>query len=236
MSARILIITVFVLATLVGLHRRHAARLAAADQKVSNEVIQATPDAAIALRSLNQSTTQPVPSPKPWANAVEGISSMPPGKWIVGRCSQAGLSQAEAHLMAQTDAVNVLFPVVEETIEAKGSDAGWLHHRLLADVEQGALQSDSLVEQFQRPYATLWTESLLLDASPEKLAPYVQKYARELRARQARTLIFRTAAAGLIALSWFTYLLLNSITRGYFTTRLRFAAAMITAIVIVAIA
>jgi hypothetical protein len=193
-------------------------------------------DAAAEMRKLDQTTTRPITALNPWADDLTAYANAHPGNWIVGRCHEPCASEAEAAKAAHLDAARQVYPLVLQSTAVARGEAPWLSHRLMPDIESGELQTDQLVEHFTRPYGTVWTESVLLDASPPRIATLSNRYSAELRPRQARLRIVRAAGAVSIFAAWGMYLLLNMFTRGYFTTRLRLGAALITAMAIVAIA
>src|SRR5262249_7295716 len=104
--------------------------------------------------------------------------------------------------------------------------------RIRSDIEAGELQADSFAEQFTRPYGTVWAGSVLLDISPQKVDPLIKRYAAEIRAKQANLLRLRVGAGAAIAISWLLYLALNAITKGYFTTPLRFGVLAVTVLAV----
>ena len=61
----------------------------------------------------------------------------------------------------------------------------------------GELASDDLAERFDRPYGTVWTETVLLDASPAKLDTLVDRYRGELGARRVWMTAVQFGAAAL---------------------------------------
>jgi hypothetical protein len=182
-----------------------------------------TPDAAAALRSLSG----PSHPTKPWIDDFAGFSAGHPGQWIVGRCARPCLSPAEAEQSARTDAARAVYAIAADRI---GSRERWLARRVLSDVQAGELAADDLVERFDRPYGTVWTDTVLLDASPARLDTLVDRYRGTLRVRRAALAALRLGAVALTLGAWLAYLVLNLLTRGYFTLRLRVAAATITAL------
>jgi hypothetical protein len=224
MFIRTLLITMLALGIAVVLHQRLANR-----DELLGPAAEPTPDAAAALRSLS-GATRPT---KPWIDDIAGFSSSHPGRWIVGRCARPCLSQAEAEESARSDAARAVYAIALERIGPGRGDRKWLAGRVLADVRAGELAADDLVERFDRPYGTVWTETVLLDASPAKLDPLVDRYRGELPARRAWMTAIQFGAAALILSVWSAYLLLNMITKGYFTLRLRLLAATMTAVALV---
>lgn len=95
--------------------------------------------------------------------------------------------------------------------------------------------SDRFVQQFHRTYGDVWSESVLLDVSPQWVDNIHHQQAGAVRLRQTR--IQTTAASMAVVL--FTILLAysfaNVVTRRYFTGRLR-AIAIVSALIAVAVA
>jgi len=185
-----------------------------------------TPDAAAVLRSLS-GEGHPI---KPWIDNFAGFTASHPGQWIVGRCARPCLSQEEAEQSARSDAARAVFAVALKRLGPSHDDEQWLAQRVLADVRAGELADDDLAERFDRPYGTIWTETVLLDASPAKVDALVDRYRGELRERDARMAAVQFAAAALAISAWIAYFLINVITKGYFTLRLQLIAGTITAV------
>jgi hypothetical protein len=183
-------------------------------------------DAAIALRSLD-GTTRPS---KVWVDDFAGFVSAHPGQWVVGHCPQPCLSEAEAGQQARSDAAKVVWPIVAGRYRQASADTDWLRGRVTADVLAGRFDADHLAEQFQRPYGAVWTESVLLDVSPEKLDSVLDSYKVEQRHLQRRQIAIREVVTVTVIGAWLVYLFLNAVTRGYFTMRLRLAAMVVTAL------
>ncbi|MGD0461186.1 MAG: hypothetical protein ABSB74_01740 [Tepidisphaeraceae bacterium] len=185
-----------------------------------------TPDAAAALRSLS-GASHPT---KPWIDDFAAFTARHPGQWIVGRCARPCLSQAEAEQSARSDAARAVYAIALERFGSRHGDEQWLARRVLADVRAGELADDDLAERFDRPYGTIWTETVLLDASPAKVDTLLDRYRGELRASSARMTAVQFGAAVLALSAWIACVLLNMITRGYFTLRLQLIAGTMTAV------
>jgi hypothetical protein len=218
---RALVIGLLGSVTVVALHRR----LADPDLLLASAV-GPTSDAAVALRSISGGSAPT----KQWIADFAGFTAAHPGQWIVGRCAKPCLSQAEALQSARIDAARAVYSIALERLGSARSAGQWLAQRVLADVRAGELASDDLAERFDRPYGTIWTETVLLDASPAKLNPLVDRYRSELRAGSAKLKTIQFGAAGIALFAWFAYFLINLITRGYFTLRLQLIAGTITAL------
>jgi hypothetical protein len=224
MFIRTLLIIMLVLGIALALHLGFADRSA-----VFPPAGAPAPDAAAALRSLS-GAARPT---KPWIDDFTGFSASHPGRWIVGRCSRPCLSQSEADQSARTDAARDVYAAVVNRMAPRHGDEQWLARRVLADVRAGELASDDLAERFDRPYGTVWTETVLLDASQAKLDTLVDRYRGDLAVRRVWMTAVQFGAVALTLSVWIAYLLLNMITKGYFTLRLRLLAATITAVALV---
>ena len=183
------------------------------------------PDAAAAMRSISGVTGPP----KPWATDLTSFAAEHPGQWIVGRCAGPCLSQAEALQSARSDASRAVFGIALNRLGPAHGDQHWLAQRVQSDVQAGKLLSDDLLEHFDRPYGTIWTDSVLLNASPEQMDGLLTEYKSALQVRSDRTKGIEFAAGAVTIGAWLAYLLCNAITRGYFSLRLQLIAGTITA-------
>jgi hypothetical protein len=148
----------------------------------------------------------------------------------VGRCAHPCLSEPEAGREARRDAANLVFPLLAQRFNPDRADADWLRSRVTADVLSGRLDADCLAERFARPYGTVWTESVLLDVSPQRLDSLTSSYQADQAQWREHSSKIRQRVVIAVGGAWLAYLLLNSITKGYFTMRLRLAAALATAV------
>jgi hypothetical protein len=184
-------------------------------------------DVAVQLRKLTGSAA---PQDKVWAQQFgEFVNTHPGRQWIVGRCDRPGLTEAEAARSARLDAVDQLYPLVFRQLPAGRLDRQWIRNRLRQDVLDGRLDADRCAEQFKRPYGTVWAESVLLDVSPDRIDPLTEQYAHQLHTHRAQMGRHAFFAGALVVVTALGYLLLNHLTRGYFSTRLRIAATAIAA-------
>lgn len=218
---RAVFIVVLVLVIAVALRHRFADR-----DTVVARAWGATPDAAAALRSLSRAS-HPT---KPWIDDFAAFTASHPGQWIVGRCAKPCLSQAEAEQSARGDTAMAVGRIALERVGPRRADRQWLAQRVLADVRAGKLVSDALVERFDRPYGTIWTDTVLLDVSPAKVDALVDGYRNELRVRSCRIEAVQLGSAAIALFACFACALINMITRGYFTLRLQVIAGTITAL------
>jgi hypothetical protein len=185
-----------------------------------------TVDSGAVLRSLGGASS----TDKAWINDFAGYVSSHPGQWVVGRCAHPCLSEPEAGREARRDAANLVFPLLAQRFNPDRADADWLRSRVTADVLSGRLDADCLAERFARPYGTVWTESVLLDVSPQRLDSLTSSYQADQAQWREHSSKIRQRVVIAVGGAWLAYLLLNSITKGYFTMRLRLAAALATAV------
>lgn len=191
-----------------------------------------SPDVAAVLRTLSGHET--VADEKSWAvRFAQFINAHPGTQWVVGRSRTPCLSEAEASEAARQDGAAKVYPFLLQNIGTRRVDAGWLRERLMQDVRAGRLDADRFAESFNRPYGQVWTESVLLDVSPARLDPLLARYRDELNVRHIQFRRHLAAAAVISIGTALAYLLLNSITKGYFTMRLRLAAMLIVAAAVV---
>jgi hypothetical protein len=214
---------ILVLAVATGVWvRTFAGRLAAAP---ALSTATSSVDPAAALRSLDGATR----ANKPWVDDFAAFVTSHPGQWVVGRSTHPCLSEPEAARAARSDAANAVYARVAARFGSSPADADWVRRRITADVVDGSLDADCLAERFTRPYGTVWTESVLLDVSPQRLDSLLSSYQADQAQWRQRSSEIRQAVAISVAGAWLAYLVLNSVTKGYFTMRLRLAAALVTA-------
>ncbi len=147
-----------------------------------------------------------------WASDLPAFVNQHPSEhWIVGTSQEPALSAEEAQTMAENDAAGQIAALVRP-----GTDGS----QLVQWIDQNGWIADRDVSAKERPYGTIWKASVLIDASPEKLA----ELGHRLQISQVRQHI-RTAAVAIGSMVWFSvigcfYLMSNWITRGYFRGRL----------------
>lgn len=189
------------------------------------------PDIAAALRSLS-----PAAGPtKPWVTDPDQFARDNPGSWVIGKSSSPCLTEAQAAKEAHDDAMRQVSADLSNTLDGYGRDADWIGSKVMADVEAGKLEVDRAAEPFVRPYGTIWTESVLLDVSQQRLGQLIHRYTQELAAHRRHVAWLRGGAAIMAGSGWAAYWVLNIVTLGYFTTRLRLAATAMTVAAIVLI-
>ena len=223
-------LAIFALVVGIGLFLR--SRLSSPRHVVATSNDQ-TPDVAKVFRSMSSTMPASTPSDKPWVANPSGFIADRDGDRIIGHSLKPCLSADESLQSARADVIAGIAQLLRERLSRYHTDSSWVASRIGADIRAGQLQLDSFTEKFDRPYGTIWTASVLLDASAEKLDPIIARYAGQLRAERADVQRPRFGAFVAVAIAWLLYVVLNAITKGYFTARLRFGALAITALAII---
>jgi hypothetical protein len=178
-----------------------------------------------AAAAAGGSTTQPA---KLWASDLPAFLNQSPGHWIVARSQKPALSAQEAETLARSEAARAVVPILAGRLKRP------IEQKVLASrVEASLFRDDWLVdrqiEATERPYGTIWSAAVLVDASPAKIDALVRQIEHQTRERHAR------AVAGLLALFVVTaivgsfYAFLNWLTRGFFRGRLAIASILVVA-------
>jgi hypothetical protein len=176
---------------------------------------------------------------KDWVDDYSGFLNLDPGRqWIVGASHTACTTEGEAKQQAAESAAMQLAPLALKRIgqlddsvhpisPSKESVQNWFESRL----QTGTVLADRFVQRYLRPYGEIWREEVLVEVTPE----LIDECAEALlgthiawRSNWKRTIL---SVAGMVLLICLMYLFLNSVTKGYFATRLRVSA--IIAIVVV---
>lgn len=216
----ILVIGGAVFVRLHSIANRHRARV------VGRQPQPASRDVGAAMRQITNGNPA---SAKLWViDDLAFRNARPDRQWIIGRSDRPATSDMEAAESARADAARQLYPIVVSRLHAWRSDQAWLRDRVNEAVRAGRFDSDAFVERFDRPYGSVYAGSVLLDASADRIAPFARDAARELAARHRHVGIRMALAGALLIATWLACALLNSLTRGYFTTRLGVIAAAIT--------
>ena len=153
-------------------------------------------------------------------------------QWVVGRSSAPATSSAEAQQQAFAAAARQLRPMLLQRVYITDGDASALQARLESQVRSWA--TDQFIQSFNRPYGTVWRASVLVDANNNRLASFANEYQNGVRTAshivQTRRLSAVASAAALVLLTFLVYLFLNTVTKGYFTNRLRATAIVLAAV------
>lgn len=177
--------------------------------------------------------------PKQWVDDFPAfVNASGGGKgWIVAKSAQPCLTAEEASQAALMEAHRRLIGRVEAQVgrSPDGSALVWLTRRISQELNTGELVVDRSVSRVHRPYADVWSEAILVDASSQRLAPIVRDYAAWQRERDAGRRGTFASVAGMSVAVLLIYAGLNAFTKGYFRGRLRAGAALLLAAGAVAI-
>ena len=169
---------------------------------------------------------------KPWVSDFAAFSSHSPSRWVFARSDpdRPASTAQDAWKSARSAAAEQLLPLVVNRLPR---DRRYEHGEIRRTIENNLLGdrlvADRFPQKLERPYGTLYRESVLVDASDARLDPLVGEIGMTLDTRH-RTKRNAFAAAGAILLvTYALYRLANAFTRGYFTWSLRTAAAVVAA-------
>jgi hypothetical protein len=179
-----------------------------------------------ALHAAAASATSPSPE-KQWAADLPAFLNERPGNWIVGHSREPALSAAEAESFACRDAAASLF----DKLRPRVPRSSWpvLRKRIDAVLAGGDWVVDRQIKSDARPYATIWSGAVLIDASAERRDRLVRDVEREARQQRERTVAGTAGATMIAVVVGSIYLLLNWLTRGFFRARLLTASLLVVA-------
>ena len=174
-------------------------------------------------------TTGPASTPpqsKLWSTDLPSFMNQQPGHWVVGRSQKPALSAQEADLLARSDAASVIVPLVADRVK-RPLDRKALATRIEASLFRDDWLVDRQIDMTQRPYGTIWSAAVLVDASPKRIDALVRQIEHQTRERHARAVIGMLALFVLTAVVGSVYMLLNWLTRGFFRGRLAVASVLL---------
>lgn len=170
---------------------------------------------------------------KLWADDFLAFKNQKPkGTWIVARSSSPAATPAEAAAEARHSAAESLRKLVRERApkdRLRWDDEGneWLKEKLEKDLREDLHIADKFEQRFDRTYAIVFREALLVDVSSDTIKKLSNDYASELNKRRETWQHVIFSVGGLFALVYVLYLFVNSATRGYFVWRLRTTATLL---------
>ena len=142
---------------------------------------------------------------KPWVESLSAFESSQPQdvKWMVAR--SPGFATVESG--ARHQALEAGAAMVRSV---EGGDA------IAQAIRDGTLIRDRFTQRLSRPYGEVWREAILIDVTPSRLAKFRQQQV-ETTIRSRTTFAARLFfLAALMAVAAVVYLLLSSLTRGYY--------------------
>jgi hypothetical protein len=165
---------------------------------------------------------QKITAVKPWLDdAALFQSTAGPQRWIIGQSKSPCLSEMEANEKACADAASQLARIVSASPEARGAAADQLRRYLVAELVVGRLIIDRSVSRIHKPYGDLWSEAILIEASPDQVRAVAGAYAARRREYHhtlaGRFLALVGIGVAILLLHW----VLNTVTKGYFRGQVR---------------
>jgi hypothetical protein len=192
------------------------------------------PGGSVSVRSTGASDAAAITKfvDKPWVADFARFGAQNRGRWVVARSDpdRPATSPLDAMKSARSAAAREVLPLVLSRLPRAGRyDHGAvlrsIENRLLGD----RLVADRFPQKYERPYGSLYRESVLLDASDARLDPLAREIRGSLESqREARVNAF-AAAGAILLVTYALYRLANAFTKGYFTWSLRTAAAVVAA-------
>lgn len=171
---------------------------------------------------------------RPWLSDFDGfINAHPQQNWMVTRSRQICTSPSEAR--AESEAAALIGGLVRRQIPpVERFHIGPTRSDPIESpaIAVGDFEADRFLQHFHRPYGELWSEAILLDVSAQRLRPLLNERRASLgrhEARASRTVVGVTVVLVAILLA---YLLLNTITKSYFSGRLRAGAVVAVALLL----
>jgi hypothetical protein len=97
-------------------------------------------------------------------------------------------------------------------------------------IDDGSLVRQSRVHRQDKPYGSIYTAELTIDASPGALEPLASAWQAERSAREERTLVRMAAIGALVVSVLLVYGVCSTLTRGWFAWPLRVVATVVLAV------
>lgn len=169
---------------------------------------------------------------KPWVSNFAGFAARTPGRWLVAHSDfeRPATNPAEAARQARLAAVDQVVPLVTARLRGGRSSGGGAVRRVVETHLLGdRLVDDRFPQQYARPYGNLYRESVLIDASDQRVDALARDVRRSLEAQRHARFGGLASAGAVLLVTYALYRFANAFTRGYFTWSLRTAAAVVAA-------
>lgn len=186
---------------------------------------------------------------KPWAADFKAWAADRPNRFYLGQSTKLHSSEADALKAAREQAAKTMYEPLKDEMNARNAKRSdrimvtesFMRQQLESLFRQGKHVEDTFVQCLAGPSGEVWRASILVNASPGSIDSMVAHMgnaarasvaaqraagdaARARRSEQARG--FGSVAA-FCAVIVMLYLLVNSLTKGYFVWRLRAAALLL---------
>jgi hypothetical protein len=182
-----------------------------------------------------ESTPAAAPTGKVWVDDFAVYSSQHSNQQLVlGESSVGCVTPAEAHNAAIRSAAAELLPRVLARLKGPAPTAQqsqMMLQRVAAELQGNRAVVDRFTQKIERAYGTLWREWVLVDASPANVESLVRAVSADLRQQQNLTRLTAIVAGAILVVILVLYVLLDWLTKGYFSWRLRVAAVLLIALV-----
>lgn len=168
---------------------------------------------------------------KPWLDDFAAFANEHSKKtYIVAISQRPATSADQSEQEAVRQAAASLEPRVRERMNTRptgvdarltGTDEQWLRQRIATELPDCRMIADRFTQRLEAPYGQIWQTSLLIDASPSKVAALASKCDGRLLALQRHGRHTALSVLGIIAVVCLVYAFLNAATKGYFVWSLR---------------
>ena len=180
---------------------------------------------------------------KCWAaDFANFVSQNPKHRYVLGQTQQVASSEAEALAAARQAAAKEIWdPLRDELNDRNRGRAGsinvsepFVRRQVESMLKQGKCVEDTFVQRLEGPNGQVWRASVLVSLSPANIDAMVKQVGQAARATVAAQNARRVeqargwgSVAAFLAVIVLLYLLVNSLTKGYFMWRLRAAALLL---------
>lgn len=173
-----------------------------------------------------------------WADDLAEYTSEHPGHtWLIARSNKLCASAGEAHHQAEEAAADSIMRFIEPQPQNRIIPLTNNENPPLAlrnEIRRQLPVADRFAQQFHRPYGTVYTEMVLLDVSPAWVNSMQRRQASLIQRQESRTQTTAGSLAIVLVSILVAYVFANTMTRRYFTARLR-TAAIICALIALAL-
>jgi hypothetical protein len=170
------------------------------------------------------------------------LSQNPKTRYVLGQTREFASSEAEALAEARQAAAKEIWdPLRDELNDRNRGRAGsinvtesFVRRQVESMLKQGKCVEDTFVQRLDGPNGQVWRASILVSLSPTNTDAMVKQVGQAARATVAAQSARRVeqakgwgSVAAFLAVIVLLYLLVNSLTKGYFVWRLRAASLLL---------
>jgi hypothetical protein len=180
---------------------------------------------------------------KCWAADFKNFTTQnPKHRYVLGQTQKFASSEADALAAARQAAAKEIWEPLKDAMNARnlgrpGSISvteGFVTRQVESMLKQGKCVEDTFVQRLDGPNGRVWRASVLVSLSPANMDLMVKQVGQAARATKAAQTTQRYeqakgwgSVAAFLAVIVLLYLLVNSLTKGYFVWRLRAAALLL---------